>query len=110
MTTITKEAVLRAAEKSTPQEALKELFPEYFEEDTLAIKEGVFQLFCDDNLVEFCKKAKYDSILEDISNGVRPDKTGFQRDTLEVDELDQLKKIREGLKKLPVTITACLKN
>ena len=70
MTTITKEAVLRAAEKSTPQEALKELFPEYFEEDTLAIKEGVFQSFCDDNLVEFCKKAFGDSDAIQIAHGV----------------------------------------
>lgn len=57
MTTITKEAVLRAAEKSTPQEALKELFPEYFEEDTLAIKKGVFASGYDEGLVSFCEKA-----------------------------------------------------
>lgn len=57
MTTITKEAVLRAAEKSTPQEALKELFPEYFEEDTLAIKKGVFDCVIVQSLVDFCKMA-----------------------------------------------------
>jgi len=79
MTTITKEAVLRAAEKSTPQDALKELFPEYFEEDTLAIKEGVFQSFRDDNLVEFCKKAFGDSDAIKIANSVeRNNKARFR--------------------------------
>lgn len=66
------------------------------------IKEGS-QEPIDKEVRKIKRMAKYDSILEDISNGVRPDKTGFQRDTLEVDELDQLKKIREGLKKLPLS-------
>lgn len=58
MTQITKEAVLKAAENSTPQEALKELFPQYFEEeDTLAIKKGVFDSPFDQGLCDFCLKA-----------------------------------------------------
>ena len=58
MTNITKEAVLRAATKGTPEEALKELFPQYFEEeDTLAIKKGVFDSGHYHNLGAFCRKA-----------------------------------------------------
>jgi hypothetical protein len=68
MTQITKEAVLKAAEKSTPKEALKELFPEYFEEDTLAIKKGAFSSREDDNLMAFSLKSLGDSYAIQISN------------------------------------------
>lgn len=69
MNNITKEAVLRAATKETPQEALKELFPQYFEEeDTLAIKKGAFSSREDDNLMAFSLKSLGDSYAIQISN------------------------------------------
>lgn len=71
MPNITKEAVLRAAKKSTPEEALKELFPQYFEEeDTLAIKKGTFSGGKDDNLMAFCEKAFDDRAAILIANGL----------------------------------------
>lgn len=69
MTQITKEAVLKAAEKSTPQEALKELFPEYFEEDTLAIRKGVFSSSFVPGLCEFCAMAFNNPIAIVVADG-----------------------------------------
>ena len=51
------------------------------------------------------RMAKYDLILEDIENGVRPKRTGYQRDEIKIDERAKLKEIREGLKKLPADDT-----
>lgn len=55
---IEKERVLEAAKFGAKTEALlKTLFPEAFEEDTLAIKDGVFDGADDLDLSNFCRKA-----------------------------------------------------
>lgn len=48
------------------------------------------------------RMGRYMSALEDIENGIRPLKTGPQRDKLEADELAELAKIRVGLSKMPI--------
>jgi hypothetical protein len=49
------------------------------------------------------RMGRYISALEDIENGIRPSKSGQQREAPEADERAELKKIREGLKKLPLS-------
>lgn len=64
---ITKKAVLEAAKSSSVNEALKKLFPEYFQ-DTLAINEGTFDYSGDFFLERFSKKAFGDSRAIQIAN------------------------------------------
>ena len=46
---------------------------------------------------------RYLSALEDIENGIRPKRSGQQRDTTDPEERAKLREIREELKKLPLS-------
>jgi len=67
---ITQDAVLKAAEQNKDLAGLLQtLFPDAFEEeDTLAIKKGVFNGAIDDDLGRFCKKAFGNKYAIQISN------------------------------------------
>jgi len=58
----------------------------------------------DDVTVRRIKRiGRYISALEDIENGIRPERSGQQRDKPDPEERKLLKAIREGIKKLAVT-------
>ena len=57
----------------------------------------------DDVTVRKIKRmGRYLSALEDIENGIRPERSGLQRDKIDAEEREKLKEIREGLKGLPL--------
>jgi hypothetical protein len=69
---ITQDAVIKAAEQNKDLAGLLQtLFPDAFEEqedDTLAIKKGVFNGAADDDLGRFCEKAFGDKYALQIAN------------------------------------------